>query len=291
MRPARLVTAEPLRRPACQPQARAIEAGVRPTRGIDDEVIALRADAWVAPRRALAVRVLRVRQADGSGVQRLGRGARPEEHLHQLPVALVHVDEVVEVVEEPVLQGDQAGAVGLLRDVHVGGGIARRHTHAPLPCLLLVEAARAQRVAGEVERVLLTQAVDVAARGGMAHHPPVLLKGDVGVAEQRVHRARPEGLTAGVARTLLGLEQHDGRIALGQLPGGGVGSRRGGGRGGKPRRGKQQHGEQPHEGPKAWHPMRLRRRYSGGARVEPLAHLARRHADVGDVVTPLQIAH
>ena len=84
--------------------------------------------------------------------QRLARVGGVEDELRHLPVALVRVVEVVEGVEEPVLQRELVGVAGIRRDVCVHRRLgALRHATGPL----LVVAAGVERVAGEVEVVLV----------------------------------------------------------------------------------------------------------------------------------------
>ena len=58
-----------------------------------------------------------------SGQGLLDRGCT-EEHLNELPVALVLVVPVVVVPVEPVLHGEEAGTIRLLRDVGVHSGLS-----------------------------------------------------------------------------------------------------------------------------------------------------------------------
>ena len=88
----------------------------------------------------------------GSFVSASRRVGGVEDELRHLPVALVRVVEVVEGVEEPVLQRELAGVAGIRRDVGVHRRLgALRHATRPL----LVVAAGVERVAGEVEVVLV----------------------------------------------------------------------------------------------------------------------------------------
>ena len=94
-------------------------------------------------------------------LQRLGRVGGVEDELRHLPVALVRVVEVVEGIEEPVLERELAGVAG------VGGHV---RVHRRLRCLRqatrpeLVVAAGIERVAREVEVVLVAVARDLSPR-------------------------------------------------------------------------------------------------------------------------------
>jgi hypothetical protein len=137
-----------------------------------------------------------------------------EDELDHLPVAFVRVVEVVERIEEPVLQGELAGAVGLAGDVRVDGG-RRAFGQSPRPALVV--AAGVERVAGEVEVVLV--AVDEVGRGRADLHQVALVpgtaKGDGRLAEQQVDVGRLVRLPGSA---LLGLvdEPHRGGVLLGQ---------------------------------------------------------------------------
>ena len=66
----------------------------------------------VVPRRPLGAFVRAVADLDRALVERLRRVVGVEDELDHLPVALVHVVEVVEGVEEPVLQRELARVAG-----------------------------------------------------------------------------------------------------------------------------------------------------------------------------------
>ena len=109
----------------------------------------------VAPRGALGALVRAVADLDRLLAERLGRVGRVEDELDHLPVALVRVVEVVEDVEDQYCSASFPGLPASVRDVRVDGGrVPHRQPLRPL----LVEAARVERVAREVEVVL--EAVD-----------------------------------------------------------------------------------------------------------------------------------
>ena len=153
--------------------------------------------------------------------ERVLDGARPVPgDLDHLPVALVHVVELVEVPEEPVLQCDALHA-RLAQDVGVDGRALALHQ---LTRGLFVRAAGVQRIARDVEVVGLAQAGDLTRGRSLGHHcESGLILGRAaqqlhgGIAEHDRDRGRDELLAVAVARPGLGLEHHDRHIAIREL--------------------------------------------------------------------------
>ena len=116
-------------------------------RAVDDlELVAI---VPVGPLGALVLAVADLRRLD---VERLGGVLGVEDELDHLPVALVQVVPVVEGVEDPVLERELAGEAGVGGDVRVH---RRLLVLGDAACPELVVAAGVERVAGEVEVVLV----------------------------------------------------------------------------------------------------------------------------------------
>ena len=142
---------------------RLVEGRVRARRGIDDRVGALLLDLAVCPVGHLPAAVLEQRHLARALGERLGGGLGVEGDLHPLPVALVHVVELVEVPVEPVLD-DEPGLALLASDVRIG----RRRGPAPLLQPREVGgigAAGVQGRAGQVEEVVVPEPRDLRRRG------------------------------------------------------------------------------------------------------------------------------
>ena len=146
----------------CGPCRRPRIAGVRSRRRVDDRVRAIALELLAVPVGSLATFVLGVADADRFGGQRLLDVRCIEQHLDELPVAFVQIVPVVVVPEQPVLNGEQVGSIGLLDDVRVDGCRRLCRVHVEI---VLVQAARFQRVTREFDVETLTQAVQVACGG------------------------------------------------------------------------------------------------------------------------------
>jgi len=99
--------------------------------------------------------------------QGLRRAVGVEGDLHSLPVALVHVVELVEVVEEEVLH-DEPGVARLRGDVGVGEGGRLAVSPEPREVLGVAPGTRTvdvQRIPGQVEVVGVVKAGDVGRAG------------------------------------------------------------------------------------------------------------------------------
>ena len=157
----RVVAADAFRARRSEVEGAAVEVRVRAGRRIDDRVVADAIELRIVPGGALGALVLAVAGLGRLLLQRLGRGGRVEVELDHLPVAFVRVVPVVEDVVEPVLQRELAGPRGLGRDVRVDGRLrALRDAVRPV----LVVAAGVERVAGEVEVVLVARGGEIVGR-------------------------------------------------------------------------------------------------------------------------------
>ena len=188
---------------------------MRPGGRVDDRVGALALELVVVPARPLAAVVLGVADPDRLLVQRLGGRGRVEDELDHLPVALVQVVELVEVVEEPVLEGELSRRVRLGHDVRVGdGGV----TLAERDGVAGVGAPGIEGAPGVVEAPLGALAEEVG--GGRRRRPRVVRRSaqhDVPAPEDDLDRRGDVLLAAGVARrVLLLLDLQEGGEALGQ---------------------------------------------------------------------------
>ncbi len=166
---------------------------MRAGRRVDDRVRAFLLHLGVFPIGGLAPGVLEEDHLARPTPQRGARVRRFEGDLHPLPVALVHVVELVEVPEEPVLDR-QAGMADLMGDVRVGdrGSLAFALEPGEVPG---VDAGVVQWIAGDVEVVLVAETGDVGRGRRFGHQlfgfagnrPPQL---DGGIAEHRRHARR-----------------------------------------------------------------------------------------------------
>ena len=152
-RAARVVAADALRGRAAEVQRLAVEVRVRAGGRVDDRMRAVdELELGVAPRRSLGALVLAVADLGRRLRERLRGGRRVEDELDHLPVALVQVVPVVEDVEEPVLQRELARVRG---SVATWAYDRRRRSLGRRCCHSQVVAARLERVAGEVEVVVV----------------------------------------------------------------------------------------------------------------------------------------
>src|SRR5262249_10721491 len=167
-----------VRRPACvftapafacavpEPERARIVVGVGAGRHVDERMGPGALELRAVPARALTALVLCVCDLERPAPQGLTYGVRCERELDALPVALMLVVEVVEVVVEPVLQGDAVPNPGLAREGGVGEGRGRAEDGARRP---LVAATGVGGVAGVVEVVVAALSVEIPA-GGRAQH-------------------------------------------------------------------------------------------------------------------------
>ena len=174
---------------------------MRPGGRVDDRVGAIALELVVVPARPLAAVVLGVADPDRLLVQRLGGRGRVEDELDHLPVALVQVVELVEVVEEPVLEGELSRRVRLGHDVRVGdGGV----TLAERDGVAGVGAPGIEGAPGVVEAPLGALAEEVG--GGRRRRPRVVRRSaqhDVPAPQDDLDRRGDVLLAAGVARRVL----------------------------------------------------------------------------------------
>ena len=164
----------------------------------------------VAPVRHLGTLVLGEGHQAGFGADGRAGVGRVEEQLDHLPVTLVAVVPVVVEVEEPVLQHQRRGVVGI--GEHVGVDHRRG---APLVEQLLVRAARRQGIARDVE-VPVAGAVGEIGLGRSLHRAIGRAEHHAFTAEQGVDRHHPVGLARTAGRWLL-LDPQEGSVPLGQL--------------------------------------------------------------------------
>ncbi len=113
--------------------------------------------------------MLRERHAHGCAAERFLDRIRREQQLDHLPVALMLVVPVVEDPEEPVLEGQHAGMVGVGRHPSMDGGRLGGHAAKPL----FVVASRIERAAGEVQIVAISKSLQILGLRGSVHHRPV----------------------------------------------------------------------------------------------------------------------
>ncbi len=208
---------------------RAVEGRVRAGGRVDDRVLAALLDLLIRPLGALAAAVLEQPHLRRPRGQRPPRAAGVEDDLHPLPVRLVDVVELVEVVVEPVLDGELLGArlaanVGVDDRRRLAGG-------DQVGEVLRVGAAGVERVAGQVQIPALAAPGDVGRprarlrRAAAARRCDQL---DPGVVEHGVDRGRLVLLGGVVAGELVGGPQHhDRRVAIDQLRTGVAQRRRG----------------------------------------------------------------
>ena len=169
----------------------------------------------VVPRGPLGTLVLAVPDFERRRSER-GRGVLGlEDELDHLPVALVLVVEVVEGVEEPVLEREPVGMARIGRDVRVD---RRRGLLGEAVAPPLVVAARIERIAGEVQ-VVLVETLGEVLRGrrdpDQVRASPRSAERDRGLGEEHVDVERQVRLA--VAALFLLLDQpDDGCMALGE---------------------------------------------------------------------------
>ena len=178
------------------------------------DVVAVALQSVVVPLRVLPPLVLGVHRQGGLGVERLLRGVGVEDELQHLPVAFVLVVPVVVDPPQPVLEHQLAGVVGIAGHAGVDGG-AEVAGH-PVPPRLVV-TARVERVAGQVEVVVVAEPEQVGGGRCPLHHLPVgSHERHVRTAEHRLHGGGHERLTLAA---VLGLAPHgdDRGVLLGQL--------------------------------------------------------------------------
>ena len=156
--------------------------------------------------------VLRVPGFHRLGGERSVRGADIEDELDELPVALVGVDVVVEVPEEPVLQDQLPRPGGVARDVGVGDV---RLTGAEALEVLLEAASRVTRVARQIDRGLGPLAHEIL-RGRTREHRLAIVveEWDLRLPEHRLDRHRPVRLAVAVAGPALVAHHHDRRVSV-----------------------------------------------------------------------------
>ena len=205
---------------ATEVERRAVEGRMRAGGRVHHRVRALLSQLRVRPLRRLTAAVLGVVGLIGARRDRLGDGARAEEQLQHLPVALMLVVEVVEVPVEPVLQRKTCDA-RLVRYPGVDDRLSALHH---LPSVLLVHAPGMQRVAGEVEVVVRPETGKLRRRRSA---PDLLLRArrttrrphhrDRRVPENDVDRRRHRRLPVRIAPSRLLAHEHDRRVLLGEL--------------------------------------------------------------------------
>ena len=235
----RVVAADAFRGRAAEIQRLAVEVRVRARGRMHDGVRAVdELELVVAPVRSLGALVLAVADGGRLGRERLGGAIRVEVELDHLPVALVRVVPVVEDVEEPVLKGELPGVGGLCRDMRVDRRF-RPLRDPPFPALVV--APGIERIAGEVEVVLVAGRREIARRRRDLHEvaAPRSAERDGRLVEERVDVDRDVRLP-GTALVGLRNEPHVRCVALRERLLVLSGSRRGRRRDERERRGEDQ---------------------------------------------------
>ena len=213
-RPQGVVTADALRAGGAEEQRLAVEVRVGPVGRVNHRVRAVhQLELAVAPAGTLAALVLAVPDLLRGAGQGLVRGRGVEVELDHLPVALVEVVPVVEGVEQPVLQCQTTGRVGLGDDVRVGD---LREAFGDAASPLLVPATGVEGVTGEVEVVLVESLREVGSGRGDLDEigaTPWPAQRNGRIPEQRVDVHRLVRLPR-AALVVLGDEPDHGRVAL-----------------------------------------------------------------------------
>ena len=237
----------------CEPDAprysaARVEVGVRAVGRVDDRVRPVHAlELGVVPRRSLAALVLAVADLARAHLERLGGRRRGEVDLDHLPVALVEVVPVVVDVEHPVLERDLPRVAGVGHDVRVH---RRLVTLVDVPRPVQVVAARVERVAREVEVILVEPGPEVAGARPDLHEVgarPRPAQRDRRLVEEQIDVDRDVRLPGAAALGLID-EPHDRGVARRERRL--VRRRRGGGRRRGHPRGGEDGGEHGDSGPR-----------------------------------------
>ena len=243
-----VVAPDALRARRAEVQRRSVEVGVRAVGRVDDRVRPVHAlELRVVPRRSLAALVLAVADLARGHVQRLGGRRRGEVDLDHLPVALVEVVPVVVDVEHPVLERDLPRVAGVGHDVRVH---RRLVTLVDVPRPVQVVAARVERVAREVEVILVEPGPEVAGARPDLHEVgarPRPAQRDRRLVEEQIDVDRDVRLPGAASLGLID-EPHDGGVARRERRL--VRRRRGGGRRRGHPRGGEDGGEHGDSGPR-----------------------------------------
>ena len=157
--------------------------------------------------------MLRVGRPHGLIVKGLARGGSVERQLDHLPIALVEVDPVVEVVEEPVLEGQPCEPRFCL-DVSIGDRRAVTHNRTEV---FLVGASWPPRIARVVKEEVAALVKEVASARPVHLHwtsRRVTFERDIRIVQHNIDYRGPVGFAITVALLVL-LPEIDDRSVLG----------------------------------------------------------------------------